>query len=303
MASHLALAARCRHESISFVDESLDMANAFGSLDRKNTEDVIQPRLREIDRFFFITRGRRLFTEVLAPDGIASGLAQVGLFMGDKNAPDEFGAVFQGAIDTWQAWVTKKNGGISGRSPYEDVERSCGVTLFADDVFEKSLLELGTADECERTVARRMGEVNSALETYGLRQNAGKLVILPNLRRTVENRKFSRKKQEYKIKASHSFLGIVYPAMLSMGAEIDQRIWATNRAWRELYGMWWKKRVPYKIKRTLFRGAVCGASLTHSRASLHFSFMTETTFDCRDAWRKSSALSCSARPPGKDRTT
>ena len=48
MASHLALAARCRHESISLVDESLDMANAFGSLDRKNAEDVIQPRLREI---------------------------------------------------------------------------------------------------------------------------------------------------------------------------------------------------------------------------------------------------------------
>ena len=48
--------------------------------------------------------------------------------------------------------------------------------------------------------------------------------------------------------------------MLSMGAEIDQRIWATNRAWRELCGMWWNRRVPYKIKRTLFRGAVCGAS-------------------------------------------
>ena len=29
------LAARSRHESISFVDENLDMANAFGSLDRK----------------------------------------------------------------------------------------------------------------------------------------------------------------------------------------------------------------------------------------------------------------------------
>ena len=36
VAPHLALAARCRHESISFVDESLDMANAFGSLDRKH---------------------------------------------------------------------------------------------------------------------------------------------------------------------------------------------------------------------------------------------------------------------------
>ena len=79
-----------------------------------------------------------------------------------------------------------------GRSPYEDVEHSCGVTLFADDVFEKSLLELGTADEREHTEARKMGEVNSALETCGLRQNAGKLVILPNLWRTVENRKFSR---------------------------------------------------------------------------------------------------------------
>ena len=97
---------------------------------------MIQSRLRDIDRFSFITQGRRLFTEVLAPDGIASGLAQVvGLFMGDKNAPDEFGAVFQGAIDTWQASVTKKNGGNDGRSPYEDAEHSCGVTLFADDVF------------------------------------------------------------------------------------------------------------------------------------------------------------------------
>ena len=73
-----------------------------------------------------------------------------------------------------------------------------------------------------------MGEVNSALETCGLRQNAGKLVILPNLRRTVENRKFPRRKQEYQIKAPHRFLRIVYLAMLSMGAEIDQRIWATN---------------------------------------------------------------------------
>ena len=99
---------------------------------------MIQPRLREIDRFFFITRGRPLFTEVLAPDGIASGRAQVGLFVCDKKAPDEFGAVFQGAIDKWRASVTKKNCGINERSPYEDVERSCGVTLFADDVFEKS---------------------------------------------------------------------------------------------------------------------------------------------------------------------
>ena len=51
------------------------------------------------------------------------------------------------------------------------------------------------------------------------------------------------------------------PAMLSMGAEIDQWIWATNRAWKELCGLWWNKKVPYKIKRTLFRGAVCGAFL------------------------------------------
>ena len=68
----------------------------------------------------------------------------------------------------------KRMAAFYGRSPYEDVERSCGVTLFADDVFEKSLLEKGTADECEHTVARRMGEVNSALETCGLLQNAGK---------------------------------------------------------------------------------------------------------------------------------
>ena len=140
-----------------------------------------------------------------------------------------------------------------------------------------------------------MGEVNSALETCGLRQNAGKLVILPNLRRTVENRKFSRRKQEYQIKASPRFLGIVYPAMLSMGGEIDQRIWATNRARREPYGVWWNKKVPYKITRTLFRGAVCEASLTRLTALL------PSTAEMLG--EKSSALSCSARPPWKDKTT
>ena len=40
VASHLALAACCRHEGIWFVGESLDMANAFGSLNRQKTEDV-----------------------------------------------------------------------------------------------------------------------------------------------------------------------------------------------------------------------------------------------------------------------
>ena len=90
VASHLALAARCRHESTHLLTKVWTWQTLSVRWTEKNTEDVIQPRLREIDRFFFITRGRRLFTEVLAPDGIVSGLAQVGLFMGDKNAPDGF---------------------------------------------------------------------------------------------------------------------------------------------------------------------------------------------------------------------
>ena len=60
-------------------------------------------------------------------------------------------------------------------------------------------------------------------------------------------------------------LGITYPAMLSV---IDLRMWATNCDWRELYDMWWNKTVPYKIKRTLFRGAVYGSSLTGLTALL-----------------------------------
>ena len=221
--------------------------------------------------------------------------------MGDKNAPDELGAVFQCAIDTWQASVTKKNGGIFGRSPYEDDERSCGVTLFADDVFEQSLLEKGTADECEHTVIRRMSDVNSALETCGLRQNAGKLAIPPNLRRTVENRKFSRSKQESQIKASHRFLGSVYPAMLSMGAEMISGYGHKSRLERALWNVGGTRGVPYKIKRALFRGAVCGASLTGTIALL---VHDRDTFVCRSAWKKkSSARSCSERPHGKDKTT
>ena len=208
---------------------------------------------------------------MLAPDGLASGLAQVGLFMGDKNAPDEFGAVFQGAIDKWQASVTKKSGGICGRSPYEDVERSCGVTLFADDVFEKSLLEKGTADECEHTVARRMGEVNSALETCGLRQNTEKMVILSNVRRTVENRKFSRSKQEYQIKASHRFLGVVFAPwyrwvlklIRGYGLQIALMVCGGTRGCHT---------------RSNGRSFAALFAEPPSRASLHFSFMTETTF-------------------------
>ena len=188
--------------------------------------------------------------------------------MGDENAPHEFGAVFQGAIDKVASFGNQEE----WRHFWAQPVCSCGVTLFADDVFEKGLLEMGTADECEHKLARRMGEVNSALETCGLRQNAGKLVILPNLRRTVENRKFSRRKQEHQIKASHRFLGTVYPAMLSMGAEIDQRIWATNRAWRELCGMWWNMKMPYKSNGRSFPALFAEPP---SRVSRHFSFMTE----------------------------
>ena len=193
---------------------------------------MIQPRLREIDRFFFITRARRLFTEVLVPDAITSGPAHVGLFKGGENAPDDFGAVFQGAIDMWQDLVTKKNGGIFGRSPHEVDERSCGVTLFADDVFEKSLVEKGTADGRGEFSA---GDLRFATK----RRETGDPAQSPEDGRKS---KVLAKQAGVQIKASHRFLGIVYPLMLSMGAKIDQRTWATNRVWRELQGMWWNKQ-------------------------------------------------------------
>ena len=63
-------------------------------------------------------------------------------------------------------------------------------------------------------------------------------------------------------RASHRFLGIVCPAMLSMGAEIDQRTWATDRAWRELCGIWWNKRVLHKIKKDTLPWR-CVRSLPH----------------------------------------
>ena len=173
-------------------------------LERQATEDVIQLRLRDIDKFFFVTRGRRLFTEVLAPDGIASGLAQVGLFMGDKNAPDEFGVVFQEAIDTWQATVTKENGGIFGSSPCEDAERSCGVTLFADDVLEKSLLEKGTADECEQTVDGRLDAVLSRWNLVAYGRTRASWRSCPIFERRKKPTVLSTK-EEYQIKASHRY--------------------------------------------------------------------------------------------------
>ena len=157
--------------------------------------------------------------------------------MGDKNAPDEFWIVFQGAIDNWQEKVTKENGGI-----FWQPIRGKGALMRGHAIRLTCLRRVRWkwALCCERTVGRRMDAVDDeALESCGLKQNAGKLVIFPNLRRTVENRGFSRSKQEYQMKASHRFLGTVCPAVLSLGAEIDQRIWTTNRAWKELYEMWW----------------------------------------------------------------
>ena len=148
----------------------------------------------------------------------------------------------------------QKECGILGRSPYEDVDRSCGVTLFADDVFEKSLLELGTADECEHTVARRMGEVNSALETCGLRQNAGGAFwascILPCSRWVLKSIK-------------------EFGLQIALG-ESSTECGGTRGCHTRSNG---------RFLAALF-------AEPHSRASLHFSFMTEITFDCRDAWRK-----------------
>ena len=85
--------------------------------------------------------------------------------------------------------------------------------------------------------------------------------------------------------------------MLSMSAEIDQGIWATNRAWRESSMECGGTRGCHT--RSNGRSFAALFAEPPSRASLHFSFMAETTFDCRGAWRKSSTLSCSR----KDQTT
>ena len=77
---------------------------------------------------------------------LQAALRRWGCSWATKNAPDEFGTVFQGAIDNWQEKVTEENGGIFGCSPYEERERFCGVTLFVHDVLEKGLLDVGTAD-------------------------------------------------------------------------------------------------------------------------------------------------------------
>ena len=144
VASHLALAARCRHEIISFVDERLDMADAFGSLDRKKTRKT---RFNQDCERLTDSSSSHGDGDVSQKCWLQTELRVVlrkwVCSLGDKNAPDVFGAVVQGAIDTWQASVTKKNGGIFGRSPYEDVERSCGVTLFADDVFREKCAGVG----------------------------------------------------------------------------------------------------------------------------------------------------------------
>ena len=45
---------------------------------------------------------------------LQAALRKVVLFMSDKNAPDEFGIVFQGATDNWQEKVTRKMAASSG---------------------------------------------------------------------------------------------------------------------------------------------------------------------------------------------
>ena len=203
--------------------------------------------------------------------------------------------VFQGAIDTWQASVTKKNGGIFGRSPHEDVECSCRITLFADDVFEKSLLEKGTADECEHTLARRMGDVNSALETCGLRQTAGKLVILPNLQRT---------KIESSREASRSTRSRLPPVFWPLS------ILPCSRWVRKLISGYGLQIAPGESStecggtrgcatRSIGHPSVARCAEPPSRASLH----DRDYLRLQRCLEKSSARSCSERPHGKDKAT
>ena len=64
--------------------------------------------------------------------------------------------------------------------------------------------------------------------------------------------------------------------------------------------MWWDKRVPIRVKRTLFRGAVCGASLTGLIALL---LQDRDCLRLQRCLEKKLLFSCSARVHGKDRTT
>ena len=106
------------------------------------------------------------------------------------------------------------------------------------------------------------------------RREVGGLAQYPKDR--GKSKDLSKKSRNTRQKASCRILGIVNPAMLSMGAEIDQRIWATNRAWERALRKCGGTRGYPSGSNAHCSVAMCAEH--DSRASLRFFSMTVTTF-------------------------
>lgn len=138
----------------------------------------------------------------------------------------------------------------------------CSLSPFADDLFAKSILPEGTAQEMRGMVERNIRVIDGCLEPKGLKQNVAKLVVSPGLRSAAEGRAASRIESGYQVKAAHVLLGIEYPLSASFASEVARRLRAASRAWKELQGVWFRRAVGYRVKRNLFLGAVMGAALS-----------------------------------------
>ena len=103
-----------------------------------------------------------------------------------------------------------------------------GIQVFADDVFERRVVMSGEAAEAFDIMKKSGGSFDAAMGKRGYVQNAGKRVILPELRSPNENRKLQQCITQGEVAAAARHLGGQYSRTGTNKYEITKRLQQTS---------------------------------------------------------------------------
>ena len=115
----------------------------------------------------------------------------------------------------------------------------------------------------------------AAMGKRGYVPNAGKRVIIPELRSPNENRKLQKLITEGEVTAAARHLGGQYSRTGTNKYEINKRLRQITAVWCEMGGFW-HSDAPFAAKRNAFIGSIQGAAV----AGLTSYVLTETEKSC-----------------------
>ena len=249
-----------------------DVSNAFPSPSHEEMDRMVDRVAKEEDRAIIKHRYKQSRMVIKEATGRKVVIKpRTGGLRGDGCMAEMFSAMYDPHVDRWiKRRRNEERIKLEAMDPVTGEIIQVGTTLFADDINETNVTE--NSEELDRVWAYSTEMLNEEIGPMGMAQNMDKaenIVCFMGTGATKETRKAEKRNDEKGkgITASKAkYLGNVKQAEGQTNANLKKRKNAMREGCNAYKGLWSKKGVQMKTKRTIFMGMVFNTGLAGMEA-------------------------------------